>query len=82
MDKKEMHLKLKKILTELNEIVADEENFKQVYGEIYSNMDEIDPFTNGFIVTKKMIENNQKYADKSKIDFMDIICVMVEDYLY
>lgn len=82
MDKKEMHLKLKKILTELNEIVADEENFKQVYGKIYSDMDEIDPFTNGFIVTKKMIEDIQKYYDKSKMDFMDLICGIVEEYLY
>ena len=82
MDKKEMHLKLKKILTELNELVADEENFKQVYGEIYSNMDEIDPFENGFIVTKKMIEAIQKYYNKSKMDFMDLICGIVEEYLY
>ena len=77
-----MHLKLKKILTELNELVADEENFKQVYGEIYSNMDEIDPFENGFIVTKKMIEAIQKYYNKSKMDFMDLICGIVEEYLY
>ena len=79
MSEKELQIKLEKILTELNEIISDTEMFKKVYGNIYSNMEVNDPFKNGFILTKEMIKEAQKY---SKVDILDFVCGILEEYLY